>query len=181
MKDLAIPNNDAVLKNSVKNLYEANETFKKAESYLKEVKRKENVVISNYIYTNLPKDSSSFEIKLDNGLEYYTKHVNLRVTRVRTKKFLWDTKKLKKNLGNKLYRKVVDRTYSINDYEGLVNYLKECGVNPKKFLSFINIDESVNNNKVNELSEIGEITKKQIEGCYTLDISEPYIKLTKLE
>lgn len=167
------------IKNSVRLLYEAKKEKDRVLKHYEEVKKKEQVVISNFMFTHLPKNIGTFDIVLDEGMTYYSNHVKLTVTRVRTKKILWNIKKLKKALSKKIYNQCVDKTYTINNMKGLVEYLKECGVDAREFKKYITVSETVNNQKMDDLSALGEIKASDIEDCYELKIGEPYIRLTE--
>ena len=125
------------IKDNVRRLYDAQQEKKQFDKYYDEVRKKEQIAISNFIFTNLPKDQNSFEIELDEGAGYYTNHVKLNVTRVRTKKVTWLLDKLKQKLGKDVYSEVVDKTYTVNDMQRLSRYLKSCGGEPKKIKKFI--------------------------------------------
>ena len=170
-----------LVKDSVRKLYDAQQEKKQFDKYYEEVRKKEQISISNFMFTNFPKDQNSFEIELDEGAEYYTNHVRLNVTRIRTKKVTWLLDKLKQRLGKETYNDVVDKTYTINDMQGLVRYLKSCGVDPKKFKKFIDVDETLNETKLNTYYETGALKKEDIEGCYDVKMGEPYIRLTELK
>jgi hypothetical protein len=71
----------------------------------------------------------------------------------------------------------VVKRYNIIDMEGLIKYLKSCGVNPTKFKSYIGVEKSVNMNAFNQLYDLGEIQKSDIEGCYTVNKSASYLKI----
>ena len=75
-----------LIKDSVRKLYDAQQEKKQFDKYYDEVRKKEQLSISNFMFTSLPKGQNSFEIELDEGAGYYTNHVKLNVTRVRTKK-----------------------------------------------------------------------------------------------
>ena len=169
------------IKDSVRKLYDAQQEKKRFDKYYDEVRKKEQLSISNFMFTNLPKDQNSFEIELDEGAEYYTNHVRLNVTRIRTKKVTWLLDKLKQKLGKDIYSEVVDKTYTVNDMHGLIKYLKSCGVDPKKFKKFIDVDETLNEAKLNTYYETGALKKDDIEGCYDVKMGEPYIRLTELK
>lgn len=100
------------------------------------------------------------------------------VVRVQNVKVIWNIDKLKKQLGRKLFCKVVQKQYQIIDMHGLIEYLKSCGVDPNKFKSYINVSVSVDESEIDRLSEVGEVTKSDIEGCYRLDKAKPYFKYT---
>ena len=170
-----------LVKDSVRKLYDAQQEKKQFDKYYEEVRKKEQLSISNFMFTNFPKDQNSFEIELDEGAGYYTNHVRLNVTRIRTKKVTWLLDKLKQRLGKETYNDVVDKTYTINDMQGLVRYLKSCGVDPKTFKKFIDVDETLNETKLNTYYETGALKKEDIEGCYDVKMGEPYIRLTELK
>ena len=167
------------IKDSVRKLYDAQQEKKQFEKYYDEVRKKEQLAISNFMFTNLPKNQNSFEIELDEGAGYYTNHVKLNVTRVRQRKITWFLDKLKKRLDKETYNKVVDKTYTINDMQGLIKYLKSCGVDPKKFKKFIDVEEQVNESRIDNMFNIGEIEKADVSGCYDVKLGEPYIRITE--
>lgn len=169
------------IKDSVRKLYDAQQEKKQFDKYYEEVRKKEQLSISNFIFTNLPKDQNSFEIELDEGVGYYTNHIKLNVTRIRAKRVTWLLDKLKQKLGKDTYKDVVDKTYTINDIQGLIKYLKSCGVDAKKFKKFIDVDETLNETKLNTYYETGALKKSDIEGCYDVKVGEPYIRLTELK
>lgn len=169
------------IKDSVRKLYDAQQEKKQFDKYYDEVRKKEQLSISNFMFTNLPKDQNSFEIELDEGVGYYTNHMKLNVTRIRTKRVTWLLDKLKQKLGKDTYKDVVDKTYTINDIQGLIKYLKSCGVDPRKFKKFIDVDETLNETKLNTYYETGALKKSDIEGCYDVKVEEPYIRLTELK
>lgn len=169
------------IKDSVRKLYDAQQEKKQFDKYYDEVRKKEQLSISNFMFTNLPKDQNSFEIELDEGVGYYTNHMKLNVTRIRTKRVTWLLDKLKQKLGKDIYKDVVDKTYTVNDMYGLIKYLKKCGVDPRKFKKFIDVDETLNETKLNTYYETGALKKSDIEGCYDVKVGEPYIRLTELK
>ena len=164
----------------MKALYKAQADKKRFDRAYKEIQKKESLFLSNFIFSSFPKGESSFTtvIKPDTFIEE-EKHV--RVTRVRRKTVKWDTKKLRKSLGKKLFSSVVQKTYEITDMQGLVDYLKQCGVDPKKFKQFVGVIEKVDTQKIDKLYLSGVITKKDISSCYDVEMGEPYIRLTELK
>lgn len=169
----------SLVKESVRKLYDAKKERDKIEEYYNSVRNKEQIAISNFMFTNLPKEENSFTVELDEGANYYTNHTKLLVTRVRNKKVIWNIKKLKQKLGKTIYNKIVDKTYTVNDMAGLIEYLKSCGVDPKKFKKFIDVKEEVDEKKLNAYFDRGEIKNSVISGCYEVRMSEPYIRLTE--
>lgn len=170
--------NYMIVKDSVRKLYEAREQYKLAEKHYNDVRKKESIVISNYMFSKYP-DKSSFDILMDEGTYFYTNKRNLKVTRQRVTKVVWDIDKLKKTLPRNTYKTVVDRMYVINNFGGLVEYLKSCGVDPGIFKRYIEAKDTVNKDRLNQAYETGEITMKDVSGCYTVEYGEPFIKLTE--
>lgn len=170
-----------LIKDSVRKLYDAQQEKKQFDKYYEEVRKKEQLAISNFMFTSLPKGQNSFEIELDEGEGYYTNHVKLNVTRVRTKKVTWLLDKLKQKVGKDIYSEVVNKTYTVNDMQGLIRYLKTCGVDPKKFKRFIDVTEELDETKLDTYYETGALKTKDIEGCYTVKMGEPYIRITELK
>lgn len=169
------------IKESIKRLYDLQQEKKKFDEYYNEVKKKEQLNVSNYMFSNLGKNENSFEMTLDSGFGYYDSPVDLKVTKVRTKKVLWYIDKLKKKMFPETYKKVVIKKYTINDMKGLTSYLKTCGVDPKKFKKFIDVQEELNESELERMYETGKIDVSEIEGCFTVNMGEPYIRITEVK
>ena len=133
------------------------------------------------------------EIKADfyNDMEDYFKYNNIDgkltiecneladvqsfvVTRIQSSRVEFNPDKLEKALGKELSRDVIQKHYEIVDMNGLVTYLKECGINPKVFKSFVSVRKTVNTKELDKLEELGKITAEQIKGCYTVKSQSPY-------
>ena len=174
--------NTAQIEQSVRRLYEAQQEKKKFDEYYNEVRKKEQLAVTNFMFTNLPKGEETFDIELKDGVNYYTNHVKLKVTKVRRKKLTWKLEKLKQNISKQLYKTVVNKTYKVNDMDGLIKYLKQCGVDAKKFKKFIDVEESMDEAELDRMYETGKISKEdkaKLGKCCDVKISEPYIKITE--
>lgn len=158
---------------SVKALYNLQQQKKDFDKYYNETRKKEQLAISNFMFSNLKDNVNTFDIGVGDK--------NIKVTKVRTKKIIWDIEKLKQRVPKSLTKQFINKTYIVNDMQGLVKYLKSCGVDAKKFKKFIDVEEEVDNDKLNNLSELGEIKMKDINGCYELQLGEPYIKITEMK
>lgn len=115
--------------------------------------------------------------------EFHNDRVVLNVKKIQKKVIIWNTNKLFKKLSKKKKArdKVIQKKYFIFDMEGLVKYLKECNVDPKIFKSFLEVDMSVNENALNNLHDLGEISKKDISGCYEVKKYNPYWTVRRQE
>jgi len=96
------------------------------------------------------------------------------ITRVQNSRVEFNPDKLEKVLGKELSQNVIQKHYEIVDMNGLVTYLKECGIDPKVFKSFISIRKTVNVKELDRLEELGKITAEQLKGCYTIKSQSPY-------
>lgn len=105
----------------------------------------------------------------------------IRVTRASKTQIEWDIGKLRKRIPKKKVNKILDKVYTINNMPMLTSYLRQCGVDPDAFKSFITVDEKVSTVKLNELSELGELRPEDIQGCYTVNQGNIYYKLTMKE
>ena len=147
--------------------------FKEVQSQLNDEKERFNSVMEGFFEEESLDKSMSFIVEGVNGeSEKYT------VTRVQKVNVDFDPEKLEKALPREVSKNVVRRSYEIIDIDGLIGYLKECGVDPKIFKSFLHIFKSVDVDELNRLEEIGKITKDQVEGCYTVQRRKPYFTVS---
>lgn len=158
---------DKVTFGQVLELYKEEQRFKAIKQAYEEKKKKLSTEIRNYMYS---KGYSSFDFR---SREFG----NVKVNKVVRKTIKWDVDKLKKKLPVELLAEIIVKEYHIVDMPGLVKYLKSCGVNPNKFKQYISVEEKVNQQAINELSEIGDITAQDIEGCYELKQAEGYLTI----
>lgn len=158
---------------SVKALYNLQQQKKEFDKYYNETRKKEQLAISNFMFSNLKDNVNTFDIGVGDK--------SIKVTKVRTKKILWDIEKLKQRIPKSITKQFINKTYTINDMQGLIEYLKKCGVDAKKFKKFIDVEEEVDNDKLNNLSELGVLKTKDVKGCYELQLGEPYIKIMEMK
>lgn len=165
-----------------------NEEIKRAVVELREYRLKFKDIESQYKKKNeeLQKKIREF-MKLNEFTEFKflskskMGDIPLRVLNVVPKSVTFDVKKLKEKLDREIFNEVVNKEYVINDFQGLVKYLKKCGVDPKKFKTFIDVTEIVNTKKLDELGSLGEISEEDIDGCYEVTEKNGFVKITELE
>lgn len=102
----------------------------------------------------------------------------LVVTRVQSSKVIFDVKKLERALGKDVSKDVIIKRYEIADMKGLITYLRECNVDPKIFKSFLCVSKQVDTAALDRLEELGKISLKQVEDCYTINRSNPYFQVS---
>ncbi|MCQ2485286.1 MAG: hypothetical protein MJ168_08135 [Clostridia bacterium] len=100
------------------------------------------------------------------------------ITNVQPTSITWFADKLKEKLDKAIYKRIINRRYEIADYEGLVKYLKSCGVDPKVFKSFVNVVDTVDTKKIDNMSKLGYIPAERIAGCYLVEMKNPYYKVS---
>ena len=164
------------LEQMISELYEIKDKSKRQQDEYKiRIKYLERKIDEMLIKKNESSYSFSCKDKNSDSQFYY------KATSVKPKKIDWDMDVLQQILDRKLFNQVCNKKYTIIDYEGLANYLKTIGADPKVFKNFISCEKTMNDKMLNQLSELGEITEKDLEGCYTVTNKESYVRVTKSE
>lgn len=169
-KLLLLPSKEKKVQKAAIELETLNANFKSEEEKYKKRKQELQDIIKGYA------DKNNIE---EFGFVWFDKVKKIKP--IITKKITWDIKKLKKKLDPKVLNEVINKKYTINNMDELVTYLKSCGVDPKKFKKFIDVEETVNNKKIDELGQFGEIDMEQLSGCYELQANFSYVKISDLE
>lgn len=161
--------------NAAAELYESQIKFKEYEKKYNERRKELQNIIQGYINK---RGMEYFRFLANTGM-FQKIPTELKIRNVITKKIIWDTNLLKKKLDKKVYNRVVHKQYIINDMEGLIEYLKSCGVDPKVFKTFLTINEEVNNKLLDDLGAQGEFNIEDLKGCYEVIENAGYIKVTE--
>lgn len=103
---------------------------------------------------------------------------SLVVNRVEKTSIEWDADKLAKRVDKSIANKIIRKQYRIADMRGLIEYLKECGVDPKVFKKFIIVDRTVDEQAIDRLGDTGELSTNAISGCYTVKCQKPYFTMS---
>lgn len=76
--------------------------------------------------------------------------------------------KLHEKLPRKLFKKVTSRKYIVKpeNLQDLIELLKRAGVKANEFKQYINPEVTVDREALKNLYELGEISKKDLDGCY---------------
>lgn len=154
---------------AVSEFYQKQQKFKSLEAKFKGLKEQFNDDMQEL-----------FDLKGDNEpVSYDEFDSKLVVSRTQRVTIQWNPMKLVEALGKSISKQVVLKRYMINDMPALVEYLKECGVDPKVFKSFLDIEESVDQKELERLEELGRISKDQLKGCYTVKCQKPYFTVVR--
>ena len=155
-------------KQSVINFFQKQKRFKQIQTRFCEIKTDFYNDMEDYFkYNNI---DGKLTIKCDE----FADAQSFVVTRIQSSRVEFNPDKLEKALGKELSRDVIQKHYEIVDMNGLVTYLKECGIDPKVFKSFVSVRKTVNIKELDRLEELGKITAEQIKGCYTVKSQSPY-------
>lgn len=150
--------------------------YKNVTNQYQTKKQKLSTSIKNFMYAN---NCGNFSFDLPKG--YFEQEGKLVVQKRQAKKVVWNVEKMAEKFDAELLNEITTKSYRINDIDGLVRYLKKCGVNPKKFKGFIEVERSVDKKRLDYLFETGELKMADLEGCYELKESESYLKLDIVE
>lgn len=154
-------------KEFVLEFFEKQKKFKNIEASYNELKKQFNSEMEDFFECNKVGPKLRFE-------DEDSFAGNLVVTRVQKSSVIFNADKLEKALGKELSQDVIIKRYEIIDMFGLTKYLKECGVDPKVFKSFLHVSKTVDEKELDKLEEIGKISEEQIKGCYTVKSQKPY-------
>lgn len=182
-------NHTQKIKESVKRLFDTREERLSTYKRCKEIEEKEAKEISNYMFCNKDKDGKplkTIDVLVDGGTgkegdELALKPQLFRVTKSRSRKIVFTVEGLKKVLSKEFQKKVIRKRYEITNFDGLKEYLKSCGVDPKVFKKFICVTESVDEEKMEHLYALGYINIKDLKGSYELKESKESITVKKLK
>lgn len=104
---------------------------------------------------------------------------NMKARCVESNKIIWDVDKIKENIKDeRILNEILEKKYTISDFNGLVEYLD---VDEGEFKSFLEIEEKVNEKSLDQLSQLGEVTDDMLDGCYKVQNISSYIKFTEIK
>jgi len=160
--------NSEECKQSILNFFQKKKRFEQIQNRFGEIKADFYNDMEDYFKCNSIDGKLTIECDEPIGVKSFV------VTRIQSSRVEFNPDKLEKVLGKELSRDVIQKHYEIIDMNGLITYLKDCGISPKVFKSFISIRKTVNTKELDKLEELGKITAEQIKGCYTVKSQSPY-------
>lgn len=170
VKELTNKKSDQKIKAFALEFYEKQSKFKKYQAEYEKSKTELSSVLREYL-----EKSKINKFTFKNG------NIPFSVQNVKQRKIVFDVEKLESKLSKKVFNTIVKKEYKINDFNGLVKYLKSCGVDPNVFKQYIDVEKVVDKDKIDELGEAGVIKINDIKDCYTIYENAGYIKITELE
>jgi hypothetical protein len=104
-----------------------------------------------------------------------------KLTRSTPVKVDFDVDALQKKLDKKLFSQVVSTTVTVDDLHGMIAYLKQFGVDPKVFKSFITVSKDVDKAALDQLEALGKIDKEDLVGTFEAKVGKPSFRVTMHE
>ena len=101
------------------------------------------------------------------------------LTRVQTRKVTFDPDKVEKAVGKRLAKRVITKSYVVDDMDALIDLCKGHGITPKELRALVHSEKGVDKKEVDRLVEIGELTLDSLKGSFTVRESEPYYRVTE--
>lgn len=102
----------------------------------------------------------------------------INVTKVEKTTIEWFAEKLEKRVPKAIARKFIRKQYAIANWPGMVEYLKSLGAKPADFKKFLRVEKTVDEKVIDHLSDIGELTARDIAGCYLVKSQKPYFTIS---
>lgn len=162
-------------KQSILNFFQKKKRFEQVQTRFCEIKADFYNDMEDYFEHN------NIDGKLTIECDEFANAQSFVVTRIQSSRVEFNPDKLEKALGKELSHDVIQKHYEIIDMNGLITYLKDCGVSPKVFKSYITVHKTVNAKELDKLEELGKITVEQIKGCYTVKSQSPYFAVNVKE
>lgn len=162
--------NSEECKQSVLKFFQRKQKFDNVTTQFNEIKQQFYDDMEDYFQANGIVDKLSFESDELDGKA-------MTVIRVQTTSIKFNPDKLEKAIGAECAKQVIRKSYEITDMSALIVYLKECGVDPKVFKSFVTVSKKVDTKALDNLEELGKVTAEQIKGCYSVNVNSPYFKI----
>ena len=151
-------------------LYDLNQKFDAFERQYKE--RKKQIFTEIKKYTD-KEQLQSYGVNSGKGV--------FKFVPVISKEIIWDIEKLQGKVRKSLLKQFVDKTYTITDYDGLIEYLKPLGADPKILAEYLSVDRKVNKKKLDQLAAMGDIVMDDLADCYKIKVKSEYVKISEME
>ena len=154
-------------------LYKLEKKYKEIKKSYEQKKTKLTTAIKNFMYIHKG---------IHDGFEFNAKRNEeqdciFSVKKIEPASIVWDADKLEMKLTKAQRQEVINKTYFIEDIDGLVKYLKSCGVNPKRFKHYLRIEKSVDVGALEQLDAVGAIDREELEDCYTTVTKSSYLRV----
>ena len=159
----------------IKFYWESKRTFDATQRSFNEEKTDFKHEMDKY-FDLLADDEGKIMIDLREEIRGIKKVICQRISQVQVS---FNVNKLKKVLTKKQQKSVIRKHYKVNNWPGLLNLLKESGVEWKEFLKYVEVSEDVDEAALEKLVELGEVNADKIVDCSKATVKTQYYKLTE--
>lgn len=163
------------VKQDIVDLYELENKFKGLTKKYENKKAKLVTQINNFFFVT----KGEKRLKFDSEGLYGDKEIECK--KITRKTINFDVDKVEDRIDKEITEQFVDKRIEIVDWDGVVELLKSHGVSPSEFKKLIVVSKSVNRNKLEQLYKLGVIDLNELKGCYTMQESEGYYKVTVMD
>ena len=98
----------------------------------------------------------------------------LVVSKIQKARISWNISKLRSILGKEVSKQVIDKKYTIVNMQGLIEYLKSCGVDLGGRRIIKKIEEVVNVKELEQMEQLGKVNEEDLKSCYSVKLQDPY-------
>ncbi|MCR5587487.1 MAG: hypothetical protein K6F77_08140 [Lachnospiraceae bacterium] len=159
----------------IKFYWESKRTFETTQRSFNEEKFDFKQEMDKY-FDLVSDDDNKFTVDLRAEVKGVKKVVCQRISQVEV---TFNTNKLKDVLNKKQQKSVIRKHYQVNNWPGLLGFLKESGVEWKEFIKYVDVSETVDEAALEKLVELGEVDTDEIIECSNSRIKTQYYKLTE--
>lgn len=159
----------------IKFFWETKRTFEATQRSFNDEKFEFKQEMDKY-FDAVADEDNKFMVDLRAEVKGVKKVACQRISHVEIK---FDVEKLKGVLNKEQRKSVIKKHYQVNNWPGLLNLLKESGVEWKEFLKFVDVSESVDESALERLVELGEVGTDEIIDCSESKVKTQYYKLTE--
>jgi hypothetical protein len=89
----------------------------------------------------------------------------------------YDIARAKELLGKKKCKQFIDSSYEVCDIEKLKDLAKNHGISPQELKDCLSVNEKVNNKKLDNLYDLGEIDFEEVEKFAEVKLTSRYISI----
>ena len=84
----------------------------------------------------------------------------------------YDIKKIIKSIGKEMGKKFINKSIIVDDSTGLSKTLKRKGIDLRELKEYIHVESSVDENKLSELYDKGELSLSALDDCYEATVKK---------
>lgn len=163
-----------ILTKAIRSFYKITQTKKNVENAFNEQKIDfENIM--DVLYKRFSSEDGDVYVDSEDNVS----DTKIRVHKVQSSKVEWDTKRLRKVIGEEYSDKVMYKKYYIEDFSLLIKLAKKYKIPWKDFKRCISYEEVVRDTEVDRLVDLGELNEEEVKKCATVKLNKPYYKLTE--